>query len=140
MNGKAPEEGKHKFHWLNVWLDLQILYLLVGLFSSLYSRPPNSYLPDTLLIQIMFDPVLTSAIGTVLIVCCVVIQLWRKWAVYVYFALSVAHTLPWAWMFLTWPDAPLKDMIWISAENIAFTFVLLFVTWLLVRPFWKQFR
>ena len=140
MNGKAPEADKHKFHWLNVWLDLQILVLLVCLFSALYPKPPTPYLPGTLLVRIYFDPILASAIDIVLIVCCVLIQLWRKWAVYGLFVLVIVGTLLKAWMLLTWPDAPLKDMIWMSAKSTVFTFVLLLVTWLLIRPFWKQFR
>jgi uncharacterized membrane protein YphA (DoxX/SURF4 family) len=139
MNGKAPETGKHKFHWLNAWLDLQILVFLVHLLFVLYPLPLHPDLPGFPIRTLIVSAYLIALVG-----CCVFIQLWRKWAAYGYFILNVVGTLSSAvkplWMFLTWPDAPLKDMIWMSAKSIAFTFVLLLVTWLLVRPFWKQFR
>ena len=139
MNEKARETGKRKFHWLNVWLDFQILFCLVKLFYAFYPKPPDAVLPGTLL-PILSDPINASAYPIALIVCCVFIQLWRKWAVYGYAIIQVVDTLLWVWMLLTWPDAPLKDMIWMSAKTIAFTFVVLLVTWLLIRPLWKQFR
>jgi hypothetical protein len=139
MNGKALEAGKHKFHWLNVWLDLQIVVLLAYLLSFFYSWLARTDLFGTLP-QILSSFIILAGVPATLIVFCVFIQLWRKWAVYGYFALNIFDLGSKVMMFLTSPDAPLKDMIWMSAKSIAFTFVLLLVTWLLIRPFWEQFK
>jgi hypothetical protein len=140
VNENAQETGKHKFHWLNVWLDLVILYCLFGLFSALYPKPPNHFIPDSQIFRIMFSPIYKSANIIVLIACCVFIQLWRKWAVYAFFALIVIDVLLGAFMFLTWPDPPWKDTPWMPVISMVFTCIWLFITWLLILPFWKQFK
>jgi len=129
MNGKAPETDKHKFHWLNVWLDLQIVVFFYYLFLDLHPLPLHPDLPGFPIPALSYT-IFSSAYDIALIVCCVFIQLWRKWAVYGYFVLNVAYTLSWAWMLRTWPGAP----------AFVFLFVLLLVTWLLIRPFWEQFK
>jgi hypothetical protein len=134
MNENAQETGKHKFHWFNVWMDVLILFCIVLLISSLYPKPPNPYLQDSLFLQILYNPIFTSANIIVIIVCCIFIQLWRKWAVYVFFVLIIIDVILGAWMFLTSPDAPFKDI------SFAAMIVVLLNTWLLIQPFWKQFR
>lgn len=121
--------------WLRVWLDFMILLAFIGaieymLWNDEFPGIGNAYLAHG---------IFTFFLNITVIVCCIGIRYWKKWAVYGFFVIHFADAIESPFFFLSFKTAPIRDMLMMSGRSIGVIFATLLITWLLLRPVWGRF-
>ena len=122
--------------WLNIWLIFMILLSLISIVGYLAAflqtpRPTTDY-PFLIIFILITD------IG--ILIFCIGIRYRKKWGVYGFFTTHLISIIGLTMLLLSYKEAPVNEMILLSARAAGVTFLFMIITWLLLRPVWEKFK